>query len=129
MYIVFKSEVLHRRKYLAQRIGNLCHGRYLPVAVPAINCYIKGIVVVPTEKHLHINFLIPVHDIDIAEPEALCCVHELQETRNRKHELFKESNLQAFEARGRDLTNNRFQVSANASKPEIAKVRKCNVCR
>ncbi|KAI0282463.1 hypothetical protein BGY98DRAFT_931465 [Russula aff. rugulosa BPL654] len=34
-----------------------------------------------------------------------------------------------FEARSRDPTKNRFQVSANALEPEQAKVRKCNVCR
>jgi hypothetical protein len=47
----------------------------------------------------------------------------------RKRELLEESNLQDFEARGCDLTNNRFQVSANASKPEQTEVRKGNVCR
>jgi hypothetical protein len=47
---------------------------------------------------------------------------------NGKRELLEESNSQVFEARSCDPTNNRFQISANASEPEQAKVRKC-VCR
>ena len=48
---------------------------------------------------------------------------------NGTRELLEEPNLQDFEARGRDPTNNRFQVCANASEHERAKVRKCDVCR
>jgi hypothetical protein len=51
MELVFKSEVLHRREDMPKLIGNLCHGRYLPVEVPAINLYSKGIRVGLTEEH------------------------------------------------------------------------------
>jgi hypothetical protein len=88
--------------------------------VSAINRYSKGIRVGLTEKHQHINFL--EHDHGIVEPEVLCYVHKLREKWNGKRELLEESNLQVSEARGRDPTNNRFQVSANASEPEQAKV-------
>jgi hypothetical protein len=117
MYLVFKSQVPHRRECLAKRIGNLFHGRYLPVEVPAINPYKRGLHLGPTGNHPHINFLVPEHDPDSFEHEVLCC-HKLGETWNGKRELLVESNLQAFEARGRDSTKNRFQVSANASEPE-----------
>jgi len=39
MYLMFKNEMFHRSGYLAERIGNLCHGRYLPVEVPAFDDY------------------------------------------------------------------------------------------
>jgi hypothetical protein len=42
----------HRRKYLAERIGNLSHGRYLPVKVPAIDTY---------RKSIHLGLLTGVH--------------------------------------------------------------------
>jgi len=83
----------------------------------------------PTEKHPHIDLLVLEHNHGIVEPEVLYCVRKLREMWNGKGELLEESNLQVFEARGRDTTNNRFQVSANASEPEQAKVRKCNMCR
>ena len=35
MCVLSKSEVLHRGEHLAERIRDLCHGRYLPVKVPA----------------------------------------------------------------------------------------------
>jgi hypothetical protein len=113
------------------RIGNLCHGRYLPVEVPAINYYSKGIryVVGAKEKRLHPNLIVFESDDGIVGPKVFRCIHELRETWNGKRELLEKPNLQVFEARGRDPTNNRFQVSANASEREQAKVRKCNVCR
>jgi hypothetical protein len=97
--------------------------------VPAINCYNKGIRVGLTKGYRHINLLVLEHDLGIVEPEVLGCVHKLWETWNGKRELLEELNSQVFEARGRDPTNNRFQVSANALEPEQAKIRKCNVCR
>jgi hypothetical protein len=33
MYLVFESDVLHRREHLARRIENLCNGRYQPVSI------------------------------------------------------------------------------------------------
>src|SRR6267154_2714722 len=130
MDIVFKSEVLHCSENLANRIANLCSGRYLPVEVPGINAYSKGECGVTFgEKHPHYNFLVVEPDHGIVEPEVLCCVDKLRQTWNGKPELLEEYNLQKFETRGRDPTNQRFQVSANASEPEQAEVRKCNVCR
>jgi hypothetical protein len=42
MFLVFKSEIFHRREHLAERMENLCHGRYLPVDVRAADTYGKG---------------------------------------------------------------------------------------
>ena len=75
------------------------------------------------------NLLVLEPDHGIIESEVLRCAHKLRETWNGKRELLEESNHQAFQARGRDPTNNRFQVSANASEPEQVKTRKCNECR
>src|SRR6267154_1753694 len=60
MDFVSKSEVPHRREDLAKCIGNLCHGRYLPVEVPAINRYKKACVStprknIPTSIYLSLN--------------------------------------------------------------------------
>src|SRR6267154_774737 len=130
MDLVLKSEVLHCSENLAKRIANLCRGRYLPVKVPAINRYTKGTRGVGLMgKHPHYNFLVVEPDHGIVEPEVLRCVDKLRETWNGKRELLEEYNLQSFDTRGRDPTNQRFQVSANASEPEEAEVRKCNVCR
>src|SRR6267154_4494534 len=132
MDIVFKSEVLHCSENLAKCIANLCCGRYLPVKVRGINPYrkgIRGVGVDLREKHPHYNLLVVEPDHGIVEPEVLCCVDKLRQTWNGKRELLEEYNLQKFETRGRDPTNQRFQVSANASEPEQAEVGKCNVCR
>src|SRR6266849_9155176 len=129
MWLVIESEVLYQREYLAKRIGNLCDGRYLPVEVAALYAYTEGIRFGLTAKHQHINKLALEHDLGFVEPEVLYCVHKLRETWKGKRELLEELNLQNFEARGRDPTNNRFQVSTNASEEEQAKARKCNVCR
>ena len=64
------------------------------------------------------SVLVLEQDLGIVEPEVLCRVRKLHETWNGKRELLEESNSQVFEARGRDSTKNRFQVSANASEPE-----------
>src|SRR5713101_6960718 len=128
MYLVQKVEALHRGEHLAKHVANLCRGGYLPVEVPAINPYKKGIRVGLTGSHPHINFLVLEHDIGFVEHEVLRCVHKLWETWNGKSELLEELNLQSFEARGRDPRNKRFQVSASASEREHAKVREYNVC-
>ena len=65
-------------------------------------------------------------DHGVIEPEVLCGIHKLRETWNGKRELAEVSNLWRFEARGRHSTNNRFQLSANASEPEHPK---CDMCR
>ena len=129
MDLVLKSEVLQCREDLAERIGNLCRGRYLPVEVPASNTYTKGKRVGLTERHQQTNELALEPDYGIVEPEVLRRVHKLRETLNGKRELPEELNSQVFEARGRDPTNNRFQKSANALELEQAKIGKCNVCR
>src|SRR6267154_4470874 len=132
MHLVSKSEALHRKEHFAKRIANLCHARRylrLPVEVPRINRYTKGILVGLTGKHLHIKFCVLEPDRGIVEPEVLCCVDKLRETWNGKRELLEKQNLQPFETRGRDPTNKCLRVSANASEPEEAKVSKCNVCR
>jgi len=105
MDLVYKREVLHRREHLDKRIGNLCHGRYLPVEVPTIDRYTKRIRVGLSEKHLHVNVLVFEYDHDIVEPEVLCCVDKLREAWNGKRELLEELDSQVFEARGRDPTN------------------------
>src|SRR6267154_1241881 len=130
MDLVSKSEVLRCSENLAKRIANLCRGRYLPVKVREINPYNKVTCGVGLrEKHPHYNLLVVEPDHGIVEAEVLCCVDKLRETWNGKPELLEEYNLQKFETRGRDPTNQRFQVSANASEPEEAEVRKRNVCR
>ena len=40
---VSKSEMLHRRERWAEKIRDLCRGRYLPVEVIAIDNHGKGI--------------------------------------------------------------------------------------
>ena len=59
------------------------------------------------------------------EPEVLCCVHALHETWDRKRELVEEVNLELLEARSGDPMNKCFQVGANTTKPEKAKVGEC----
>ena len=129
MSLVLKSEVLYHREHLTKPIGDLYHGRYLLVEVAAINCYDRDIRVRPTDTHPHLNLLVPEPDLGTVEPKVPCCFHKLHEKWKGKRGLLEEYNIQVFEARGRDPTNNRFQVSADASEPEEAKVRECNVCR
>src|ERR1700679_1771493 len=104
MYLVFKSEVLHRREHLAKRTGNLCHGRNLPVEVPAVNPYKKRTHAGLTGRRQHISFLVLEHDLGCVEPEVLRCVHKLREMWNGKCELLEVSDSQVFEARGHDPT-------------------------
>ena len=127
MNFVFKSEMLHRREHLAERIGNLCHGRYLPVEVPAVDPYGKGIHLVPTIDQ-RINSLQGEHKSGTVKPEVLCCVHKLQEASDGKRELVEEANIKLLEARGGDPMNKCFQVTANTLEPEMVKVRECDGC-
>src|ERR1700674_877731 len=115
MYLVYESEMLHRGKYLAKRIENLSHGRYLPVKVPTVDTYVKcihlGLVLglgLPTGIYLHINILVKELELAVAEPEVLCCIHKLHEVRDGKCELLEEKDLELLEARGRDPANNCF---------------------
>ena len=120
MDLVSKSEVLHRREHLDKCVGNLYCERYLPVELAAINRYNKGIRAGLAERHQHMDLIVQEYNHGIVEPKVLCCVHKLHETWNGKRELLEELNIQGFgfEVRGRDPTNNRFQVSADASEPE-----------
>src|SRR6266403_195364 len=130
MHLPLKSETLHWGEYLAKRIQDLCHGRYLPVEVPPTDTYAKHIRLGLVKIHRDINFLASETDHGTVGTRVLCCVHKLHETWNRKCELLEEVKLQPFETRDdNDPTNNRFQISANAFKPKVAKVRKCNGCR
>jgi hypothetical protein len=43
MNVVYKSEMFHCREHLAKYIENLGYGGYLPVKVPAVDIYGKGI--------------------------------------------------------------------------------------
>src|SRR5258708_6077367 len=128
---VFKSEMLYRREYLVKRMENLCHGRHLPVEVPAVACYDEGIRLGPlAEVEIHINSLAGELELGTVEPEVLCRVHKLQEMRDGKREfkLLEEVNFELLEARSGDSTNDLFQVSANTSEPKPAKVRKSDMC-
>jgi hypothetical protein len=130
MYFVYEGKMLHRRESLAKRIENLRHGRYLPVKVPTVDTYVKGICLVLvlgllTGIDLHINMIVKELEPAVAEPEVLCRVHELHEVRDGKGELLEEEDLELLEARGRDPTNNCFHVSTDASEPKVAEVRKC----
>jgi hypothetical protein len=131
MYVVFESEMLHRREYLTKRIENLCHGKHLPVEVPAVDNYGKGIICLGLLVGIEIYMTSPLAEIKPGpvELDVLLCVHELQETRNRKCELLEELNDELLEARSGDSANNLFQVSANTPEEKPAEVRKCDVCQ
>jgi hypothetical protein len=110
MNIVRKSEMLHRREYLAERIEDLSHGGYLPVEVPAVDNHGKG-----SQWHIglkgidpHVNFLAVKVELGTVEPEVVCSLHELQELWNGKRELLMVASLEIFEARDGDPTKNRF---------------------
>src|SRR6266436_1089902 len=128
MYLVSNIEIVHYREHLAERIRNLHRRRYLPVEVPAVDFNGKGVRIGLAKMRLHTDSLINEIEHGTVEPEVLCCVHKLNETRNGKRELFEELNVQLSEAGGGDPTNNRLQVSANTSEPNPMKVRKYGVC-
>jgi hypothetical protein len=102
--------MLHRREHLAKRTGNLSHGGYLPVEVPAVDIYGKGIQwhIVLRGIDLHVNSL-PVEDeLGTVEPEGSYSPDELQELWNGKRELLGVANLEILETRSGDPTKNRF---------------------
>jgi len=69
MYLVFQSEMLHRREHSARRIENLCNGRYQPVSTS-----------VPSWGYqLHIDLLAGELELGTAEPEFLYGVNKQQE--------------------------------------------------
>src|SRR6266403_255910 len=131
MFIEFESETLHRGEHLAERIENLCNGRYLPVEMTAEDTYSKGIylcLLSSTGIHLHVYFLTRKLGRSAAQPKAFCSAHKLFEMWDRKRELIEEQDLKLLKARGRHSMNNSFQVSADALEPKPAKVRKCEAC-
>jgi len=91
---------------------------------------LKGTCLGFTGIHLHVN---ATHIIKLdhgpAELEGLCCVQKIQKAWEGKGELIEEVYFEPLEARNGDITNNRFQVSANTSEPELAKVRQHDMCR
>jgi hypothetical protein len=127
MFLVSKSEILHRRERLVERIENLCDGRYLPVEVLAVDIYDEGLfhLGLPREIDLHMNSIVIEQEYCAVEPEILCCVHKLCETWDRKCELVEEVNEKILKARSGDPMNKCFQVCANTTEPEKAKVGEC----
>src|SRR6266576_1589377 len=102
--------MLHRGEYLAKRIRNLSHGGYLPVEVPGVDIYGKGIHwhIGLRGADLHVNSLAVRAELGTVEPEVFCSPHELHELWNGKCELLEVANLEILEARGGDPTKNRF---------------------
>jgi hypothetical protein len=120
MQLVFKSEILHRREYLAEKIGNQYHRNYPPVEVAAIDIYGKRIRLgFPQGTDLHINSLIIEPKICPLELEVLWCAHKLQETWDGKHGPMEEFNFGLLEARSCDPINKCFQVSTNTTEPKL----------
>ena len=102
----------------------------MPIALPGVDLNGKSIVIGLTIICLKTSSLARELDLGAVEPEeALCCIYILHETWDGKHEFLGDLNLQPFEERGRDPTNNCFQASDNAPESEQPKVRKCDVCR
>src|SRR6266849_1788081 len=129
MYLVYESEVLHRGEYLAKRIKNVSHGRHLPVKVPTVDAYVKGIHLglvlgLLTGIYLHIDMFVKELELAVAEPKVFCRVHKLHEVRDIKGELLEEEDLELLEARGRYPTNKCLHVSTDASEPKVAEVGK-----
>jgi len=122
-FLVFKSEMLHLRENLAEKFEKLCRKRYLPVKVPAIDIYSKGICLNLVGIDPHINLPDEKLEFCTLKPEVLCCVDKLQETWDRVRELIEEVNSELLEARGGDPTNKYFQVSTDTLKTETVEVR------
>jgi hypothetical protein len=128
MFLVLKGEMLHRREHSAERAGNLYHERYLLVKVQAVKKYAKGIHLGPTGIDSHTNVILKEPEYDTVAPKILCCVYELQETRDRNCELAEKVNIELLEARGGDPMSKCFQVSTNTTELEIVEVRVCDGC-
>ena len=127
MYAVSKSEMLHSREHRAERIVNLCSGRYLPVPVKVTAVDIDGKSMrlgLLMRRHLHSNFRVSENEFGILEPEVLCCAHKLQESWHRKRELVGNVDLEFLETGGGDPINNCFHVSTNTLERKTVKIRK-----
>ena len=91
--------------------------------MPALDIYDEGIRLgLFTGIDVYINSLVIEPEFGAVEPEVICCVHKPQETWDGKHELVEELDLELLEARGGDLMNKCFQVSAYTAKPEMVSV-------
>src|SRR6266705_845643 len=100
--------MFHRREHLNERIGNLCHGRYLQVEVQADDTYMKREIGLLMGIGFQINFVTGEIELGVAEPEVLCCVHKLREMWDGKCELLEEGDLELLKTRGNHPRNNRF---------------------
>jgi hypothetical protein len=128
VYLLFESEMLHHIEYLTERIENLGHGRYLPVKMPVVETYGKNIRLVFLARiELCAKSVAGKLEPGTVEPEVFCCVHKLHKMWNVKRGLLEELNAERLEARGGDLTDNRFQVSATTLERKPAKVVKSYV--
>ena len=104
--------------------------RYLPVEVTAADSDGKGIHLgLFMRTHPQFKSLVKKLEFGTLERDDHCCIHKLQETRDRKCELVEKPNSKLLEARGCDPMNKCFQVSANTFEQEVVKVRKCDGCR
>src|SRR6267154_3283010 len=102
--------MLHRGEYLTKRIENLGHGGYLPVELPAVDIYGKGIhrYIGFRGIDLHVNSLAEKVELGTVEPAIFCSPHELQELWNGKRVLLWVANLDILKARSGNPTKNRF---------------------
>ena len=126
MFLVIESEMPHSRKLLAEQIRNFCHGRHLPVEVPAVDKYAKRIHPELTRIDSHTNILAKELECGAFRSEVLCRIYKLWETWDGKCELAEEVNIKLREAGGGDPVNKCIQVSANTTEQEMVKVRKCD---
>lgn len=77
--------------------------------------------------HIHKNIIVCEPEPGTAELEVLCCTHELQEAWDGEVGLIKKDDLKLLEQRGGHSGKKCFQVGANTSEPQPAKVRKGDV--
>jgi hypothetical protein len=105
--------MLHGGEYWAERIGNLGHGGYLPVEVPAVDTNEKGIIqcqwyIGLSGINRYVNSIAFKVELSTVEPEVFYSPDELQELWNGKRELLEVANFETLEARSGDPTKNRF---------------------
>jgi hypothetical protein len=132
VFFVFENKIFHRGEHLAGKIENLRHGRDLPVEVPGVDPYKKGMrpkcISLLTGIDIHIDSLPREPEYGTLKRGVFCCVRKLQEMWDGKRELVEKLNLDLLEARGGDLMNKCFQVNVNTSVPDTAEVRECDGC-
>src|SRR5712691_4224791 len=109
---------------------NVRCGRHLfvegRVGYPQVD--LEGVYRVPLAgTHIHKNISICEPEPGTVEPEVLFWDHGLQEAWNGNVGLIEEHELELLEQRGGHSRENCFQVGANPSEPQPAKVRKFEV--